>query len=361
MSPSDHNSRNASDKQEQRLWKWINRLYRKYMNGNATDDEKEAVGELSDIIMTHIEPCAEKELTPEEQDEWTEKTFRAVVRRLNLNQNAKRPKRYAHKHSAVRRRLLRYVGIAACIALLSGFSFLLWENNKGKTSEQLASVGGGAEWTCHRDTTVTLPDGTKVFLKGGSRLATADDFGERRRTVSLSGQAFFDVATDSTRRFVVRTGCIEAVVHGTSFSVTAYPGTDIRQVTVCSGCVEVTNEKRAVTYGKYRRGGQLTYRLADGSATVAQVDADDATEWMRSEFTLSAATPDELQMKVLQSFGKTLVIVDNAIPADAEITATFRHAEPTLDNVMRSVCSVYAAKYKISGSRVIVTPANNIQ
>lgn len=168
------------------------------------------------------------------------------------------------------------------------------------------------------------------------------------------------MATDSTRQFVVKTDGIEAVVHGTSFSVMAYPETDIRQVTVCSGCVEVTNEKSAVTYGKYSRGGQVTYHLADGSASMTQVDADEATEWIRGEFTLDASTVDDLKMKVLQSFGKTLVIEDDAIPSDAEITFSFRHASPTLDNVMRGVCSVYAATYRISGSRVIVVPANNI-
>lgn len=358
MPTSDDNRRSVSGKKERKLWERMNKLYRKYMDGKATDEEKETVDELSDIIMTTIKPCAEKELTSEEQEEWSEKTFQAIAGRLGINQDEERPQKSFPIRAVVRRNLLRYAGIAACIALVFGLSYLQWW--KGDTQKCIASGDGNAEWRYDRDTTVLLPDGTEVYLKGGSRLALADDFGKQRRTVSLRGQAFFDVATDSTRRFVVRTDGIEAVVHGTSFSVMAYPETDIRQVTVCSGCVEVTNEKSAVTYGKYSRGGQVTYHLADGSASVTQVDADEATEWIRGEFTLDASTVDDLKMKVLQSFGKTLVIEDDAIPSDAEITFSFRHASPTLDNVMRGVCSVYAATYRISGSRVIVVPANNI-
>ena len=361
MTSPHHNHRNASEKEkkEQRLWNWMNRIYRKYMYGNATDEEKMAVGELSDIIMTSIKPCAEKKLTAEEQEEWSEKTFQAVIHRLGLVRDGDSHEKHTHWHAVVGNRLSRYVGIAALLVLAFGISFMYL--GRSSVPRQFADGGDPAEWSCLHDTTLYLPDGTEVRLKGGSRLALGQDFGERRRMVSLSGQAFFDVATDSARQFVVRTDGIEAVVHGTSFNVMAYPGTNVRQVTVCSGCVEVTNEKKAVTYGRYRHGQQLTYHPADGSATVAQVDADQTTEWMRGEFSLRAATVDELRMKVMQSFGKTLVIEGNAIPSDAKITSTFRHAEPTLDNVMHSVCSVYAAQYRISGSRVIVTPANNIQ
>lgn len=358
MSSSEHSSRNASGKQERRIWKRMNGLYHKYMYGKATDEEKEVVNKISDLIMKNIKPCAEKELTSEEQEEWSEKTFQAIVGRLGMNEDKERPQKSVPIRAVARRNLFRYAGIAACIVLVFGLSCLQW--GKGDTRKYLTAEGGNAEWRYDRDTTVLLPDGTEVYLKGGSRLALAEDFGGHSRTVSLRGQAFFDVATDSTRQFVVKTDGIEAVVHGTSFSVMAYPETDIRQVTVCSGCVEVTNEKSAVTYGKYSRGGQVTYHLADGSASMTQVDADEATEWIRGEFTLDASTVDDLKMKVLQSFGKTLVIEDDAIPSDAEITFSFRHASPTLDNVMRGVCSVYAATYRISGSRVIVVPANNI-
>ena len=324
MSSSEHSSRNASGKQERRIWKRMNGLYHKYMYGKATDEEKEVVNKISDLIMKNIKPCAEKELTSEEQEEWSEKTFQAIVGRLGMNEDKERPQKSVPIRAVARRNLFRYAGIAACIVLVFGLSCLQW--GKGDTRKYLTAEGGNAEWRYDRDTTVLLPDGTEVYLKGGSRLALAEDFGGHSRTVSLR----------------------------------AYPETDIRQVTVCSGCVEVTNEKSAVTYGKYSRGGQVTYHLADGSASMTQVDADEATEWIRGEFILDASTVDDLKMKVLQSFGKTLVIEDDAIPSDAEITFSFRHASPTLDNVMRGVCSVYAATYRISGSRVIVVPANNI-
>jgi ferric-dicitrate binding protein FerR (iron transport regulator) len=65
---------------------------------------------------------------------------------------------------------------------------------------------------------VTLPDGTKVWLNGDSKLSYDSKMNEEdTRTVSLSGEAFFDVAHDKEHPFIIRTDKVSIKVLGTCF------------------------------------------------------------------------------------------------------------------------------------------------
>src|SRR5699024_9556740 len=82
-----------------------------------------------------------------------------------------------------------------------------------------------------------LSDGTKVFLNAGSKLIAPKAFSDSTRTVQLEGQAFFDVATDSARPFLVNTDRSVTKVLGTRFDVRAYSGDGRVEITVAEGKV----------------------------------------------------------------------------------------------------------------------------
>lgn len=69
---------------------------------------------------------------------------------------------------------------------------------------------------------IVLPDSTRVWLWANSRLRYPENFTSSTRTVELSGEAFFDVATDSLCPFVVQTPYFITRVYGTEFVVRAY-------------------------------------------------------------------------------------------------------------------------------------------
>src|SRR5699024_5556416 len=82
-----------------------------------------------------------------------------------------------------------------------------------------------------------LSDGTKVILNAGSKLIAPKAFSDSARSVQLEGQAFFDVATDSARPFLVNTDRSLTKVLGTRFDVRAYPGDGRVEITVAEGKV----------------------------------------------------------------------------------------------------------------------------
>ncbi len=99
---------------------------------------------------------------------------------------------------------------------------------------------GFAEIECPEGvrTRFTLPDGTTGHLNSGSHLGYSLDF-PKNRTVTLSGEAFFQVKEDKKFPFTVNTSHLAIRVTGTTFNVISYPGETSEEVILQSGNLEV--------------------------------------------------------------------------------------------------------------------------
>lgn len=97
---------------------------------------------------------------------------------------------------------------------------------------------------------ITLPDGTRIHLNSGSKLTYTENFGRQDREVKLAGEAFFEVAKDPARPFLVNTNRMVVKVLGTVFNVKAYDTQEDIETTVVEGKVEVSlkddKEKKVV-------------------------------------------------------------------------------------------------------------------
>jgi transmembrane sensor len=94
-------------------------------------------------------------------------------------------------------------------------------------------------------TNVQLSDGTTVTLNQKSNLKYAGDFGEKSRTIILSGEAFFDVVRDEQRPFTVQAGATNITVLGTSFNVKMDASGSV-EVSVLSGKVAFLASSQSV-------------------------------------------------------------------------------------------------------------------
>lgn len=99
----------------------------------------------------------------------------------------------------------------------------------------------------------TLYDGTNVMLNSASSLQIGSLFNQDTRVVKLQGEAYFDVAKNEQKQFIVESKDCNIVVKGTKFNITAYPNENNITTTVIEGHVEVLYN------GK-------TYQLSNGQA-----------------------------------------------------------------------------------------------
>ncbi len=124
--------------------------------------------------------------------------------------------------------------IAASILIIIGLSYSGWlfYNNKSVQSP-IAETNS-----------ITLPDGSLVTLNAASKLTYTKVGWDKRRVVSLNGEAFFEVTKNPRIPFIIRANGAEVKVLGTSFNVKAYKNDSIVEVTVKEGVVSVYEHRR---------------------------------------------------------------------------------------------------------------------
>jgi ferric-dicitrate binding protein FerR (iron transport regulator) len=105
------------------------------------------------------------------------------------------------------------------------------EGAKSKTTEITAPLGAKS--------IVKLPDGTTVWLNAGSKISYNQDFDKSDRNVQLTGEAYFSVATNKAKPFVVKTSGILVRALGTRFNVKAYPEEKTITATLEEGKIDV--------------------------------------------------------------------------------------------------------------------------
>lgn len=87
---------------------------------------------------------------------------------------------------------------------------------------------------------VILPDSTIVWLNGGSKLTYDKSFNQEIREVSLIGEAYFDVAKNARKPFIIHTRQMDIKVLGTVFNVKSYPEDKSSETSLIHGSIEVT-------------------------------------------------------------------------------------------------------------------------
>ncbi|MCE7064497.1 FecR family protein [Dyadobacter sp. CY326] len=151
----------------------------------------------------------------------------------------------------IQRKLPLSLWAAAIVALiLLSFGWFYFQSNGSDDQQRIATANNTSE--------KVLPDGTKVFLNYNSSLTYPANFDGDLRTVSLQGEAFFDVKPDAAHPFVIDANGTEIRVLGTSFNVKAYQKSPVR-VDVSTGKVQVSKASKRIQLVK----GQGAEVLAD--------------------------------------------------------------------------------------------------
>jgi len=147
------------------------------------------------------------------------------------------------KSSSFSKRKLALISIAACVftAFFINYSLrldksVIKQNDNSFVNEVVTKRGSKSS--------IKLPDGTIVRLNTDSRLTYLTFAAGKTREVTLVGEAYFDVAHDSSRPFIIHTGKINIKVLGTSFNVRNYPQDKELETSLIKGKIEVSLKSR---------------------------------------------------------------------------------------------------------------------
>jgi transmembrane sensor len=93
-------------------------------------------------------------------------------------------------------------------------------------------------------TNIVLPDGSLVWLNAGSKLSYDRNYGNSKREINLTGEAFFEVVHNSEKPFIIHTSIMDIKVLGTKFNVKSYPSDKTVEATLIRGSIEVSVKNR---------------------------------------------------------------------------------------------------------------------
>ena len=169
-----------------------------------------------------------------------------------------------------RRRPLRRLWLR--ISVLALVSTLVLHLLPAERPEQLFTVEA-PQGTHSR---ISLPDGTQVWLNAGSALSYGSSFNETSREVSLSGEAYFEVAKNPERPFIVDMGNASIRVLGTTFSVKADKGKDQITAVLLEGSIRFESPTQQVLLAPDQ---QLTFIRSTNKIDIQSVNAKENLAW----------------------------------------------------------------------------------
>lgn len=142
----------------------------------------------------------------------------------------------ASSHKKTKRDYFFYWAAAAMITLCIAIGWLMWNPFHSASSEMnIVMVKDGSRKK------VSLPDGSEVWLNGGSRLIYSKGLGHcNAREVTLSGEGYFKVKHHEDCPFIIHTDYLDIKDLGTVFNVKAYPDEKEAIATLISGSIEVS-------------------------------------------------------------------------------------------------------------------------
>ena len=196
-------------------------LLHKFFAGTATLEEKEAI-----MHWMESDPGNKQFLLKER------KLYNAVL----LHGEDKQVQQQAGRQQYfLRRGVARFLRVAAMIVVAFGLGYF-WQSEKteGPIAMQTISVPVG------QCVNVTLPDGSNIWLNAQTTIQYPVSFNKENRQVKLDGEAYFDVAKDSKRPFIVNTKECSVEVLGTKFNIDAYSSRDKFETVLMEGSVKVS-------------------------------------------------------------------------------------------------------------------------
>ncbi|TYR36260.1 DUF4974 domain-containing protein [Sphingobacterium phlebotomi] len=244
--------------------------------------------------------------------------------------------------------------VAALLLVASGFFYWRIQQEMQQTQEMVSmpayrifNTGVGERKV------VNLPDGSTVTLNARTSLRVDENaYGRSAREVELlAGEAFFEVAKDSSRAFIVQAGRLQTTVLGTSFNIQTYAEMEEQVISVYTGRVKVQRGNNNL--GTLEKGQRIRFEKQYANSTTEDFDTGNRySSWTSGKQVLQDAGFEELALAVKNTYGITLV-ADNDRIARQQYSLPIRKSVP-LDEFLEAIQSIHHNKIRKEGERVIL-------
>jgi len=197
---------------------------------------------------------------------------------------------------------------------------------------------------------IKLSDGSVVYLNSESKLTIPQNFSENHRTVTLEGEAYFQVAKDSLRPFMVKTQNAKVMVLGTEFNLNSYADNDGVTLMVHEGRVSFSNNAAEQSITLVEEQAAI---LDKESLSISITEYDlDALAWKENEIIFKSANFSQIVQQLERWYGVKFEV--KADIADRKKSFTGRYKDMSLEEVLEGVGYSLDFDYRIEGKKVTI-------
>jgi transmembrane sensor len=200
---------------------------------------------------------------------------------------------------------------------------------------------------------LTLPDGTRVWLNADSKLTFPAQFVGNSRIVTVTGEAYFEVAKNKARPFKVISKNQEIKVLGTHFNVSSYEDEMVTRTTLLEGKVNVSTGKTTGTLAAdviLQPNQQAD--LINGVIKVEEVNAEKAIAWKNGKFEFVSEDIESILRKIARWYNVEIVYKDELV--NKQFSGSFSKFD-NVAKVLQTIELTNTIHFKIEGRRILVT------
>lgn len=315
----------------------------KYLSGEMSAEEKLNFESLIDSNPEYakIVAASNKDLELVQDLKEIQQQFKVDAAWTNVRSKLDRSKNTFSLFSTKNTR--RFIQIAAMFVITIGLglaSYYIYNDQLSPYQNITSEINESGK-------TVTLADGSIITLNGKSSLSYPRTFDNNERRVKLTGEAFFDIAKNPNKPFIISVENAEIKVLGTSFNV--YASKNKVEVLVKTGKVKFSLSKepsKAILLEKGDFG-----ILSESLLKKAEQKDENYLSWKTQLMVFKAMSLHDVANVINRTYQVNIQFSDTAIQ-NLPITTSF-HQTP-LDVVLENLCRPHNLSYKKSGASIII-------
>lgn len=196
---------------------------------------------------------------------------------------------------------------------------------------------------------VVMPDGTVVWLNAASSIRFPASFSNgKSRRVELNGEAYFEVAKDKARPFIVESGDQRVQVLGTHFNISSYTDEHSTRTTLLEGSVKVSAASGQETVLK---PGQQAVLNGKG-LQVGMVDTEQVMAWKNAMFVFDHDDLGSIMNKIARWYDVEVIYLNEEVKNELFSGKVSR--SENVSEVLKKLSLTDAVKFKIERRRILV-------
>jgi len=197
-----------------------------------------------------------------------------------------------------------------------------------------------------------LPDGTVVWLNSESSLIYPEQFINKKREVTLDGEAYFEVKRNTEKPFIVKTGSMNIEVLGTKFNVRNYKGSNSFKTALLKGSVKITGNK--MSRSVILKPNELFCMTKNNLAyTVSKTNAELYANWIKDKLIFDNTRLMDIIIS-MEGHYNTTITCPSKFANETRLSLTIRNE--SLEEVLKSISFIAPIQYKITNGTVNIRP-----